>query len=79
MRELIAELDQILERIREPGHGSHREALVAAVREGTREAIGAWLLERSKQWDTIRPYTNAARWSSARSLRINAPRRRPAW
>jgi hypothetical protein len=94
---------------------------VAAVREGTREAIGAWLLERSKQWDTIRPYTNAAfeaaavdpelrslvdqwieevasdiatgleqagrfepgtrhmRWSSARSLRINAPRRRPAW
>ena len=26
----------------------------------SREAIGAWLVERSKQWDTIRPYTVAA-------------------
>jgi hypothetical protein len=33
--------------------------LVAAVRDGSREAIGAWLVERSKQWDTIRPYTVA--------------------
>ncbi|WP_448628589.1 TetR/AcrR family transcriptional regulator [Geodermatophilus sp. URMC 64] len=60
MRELIAELNSILERISDPGHGTTENALVAAVREGTRETIGAWLLERSKQWDTIRPYTNAA-------------------
>jgi AcrR family transcriptional regulator len=60
MRELIAELNQLLERISSPGHGSTANDLVAAVRDGSREAIGAWLLERSKQWDTIRPYTVAA-------------------
>jgi AcrR family transcriptional regulator len=60
MRELIAELNQILERISSPDHGSTANDLVAAVRDGSREAIGAWLLERSKQWDAIRPYTVAA-------------------
>ena len=34
--------------------------LVSAVRDGSRDAIGAWLIERSKQWDSIRPYTVAA-------------------
>jgi len=34
MRELIAELNQMLERISEPGHGSTANALVAAVRDG---------------------------------------------
>jgi hypothetical protein len=33
---------------------------VAAVRDGSQEAIGAWLVERSKQWDAFRPYTVAA-------------------
>ena len=33
---------------------------MSAVRDGSREAIGAWLVEWSKQWDTIRPYTVAA-------------------
>jgi AcrR family transcriptional regulator len=60
MRGLIAELNQILERISSPDHGSTANDLVAAVRDGSREAIGAWLVERSKQWDTIRPYTVAA-------------------
>jgi AcrR family transcriptional regulator len=60
MKELIAELNQILQRISSPDHGSTANDLVAAVREGTREALGAWLVERSKQWDTIRPYTVAA-------------------
>ncbi len=60
MRELISELNQILERVSSPDHGSTANDLVAAVRDGSREAIGAWLLERSKQWDAIRPYTVAA-------------------
>ena len=60
MRELIGELNSILHRISSPEHGSTANDLVAAVRDGSREAIGAWLLERSKQWDTIRPYTVAA-------------------
>src|SRR3954464_12932187 len=60
MRELIAELNQILERISSPDHGSTASDLVTAVRDGSREAIGAWLVDRSKQWDTIRPYTVAA-------------------
>jgi AcrR family transcriptional regulator len=60
MRELLAELNEILQRISSPDHGSTAGDLVAAVRDGSREAIGAWLVERSKQWDTIRPYTVAA-------------------
>lgn len=60
MKELIAELNQMLERISSPDHGSTAGDLVAAVQDGSREAIGAWLVERSKQWDAIRPYTVAA-------------------
>ncbi|GAB3344636.1 TetR/AcrR family transcriptional regulator [Modestobacter lapidis] len=60
MRELIAELNGILDRINSPAHGSTANTLVAAVREGTRESISAWLTDVSGQWDTIRPYTNAA-------------------
>src|SRR3954467_14704832 len=60
MRELISELNQILQRTSSPDHGSTAGDLVAAGRDGSREAIGAWLVERSKQWDTIRPYTVAA-------------------
>lgn len=60
MKELIAELNQILERTSSPDHGSTAGGLVAAVQDGSRDAIGAWLVERSKQWDEIRPYTVAA-------------------
>ncbi|MHC1559195.1 TetR/AcrR family transcriptional regulator [Actinomycetospora sp. C-140] len=60
VKELIAELNQMLERISSPDHGSTAGDLVAAVRDGSRDAIGAWLVERSKQWDAIRPYTVAA-------------------
>src|SRR5205085_3785709 len=60
MKELIAELNEILQRISSPDHGSTANDLVSAVRDGSRDAIGAWLVERSKQWDTIRPYTVAA-------------------
>ncbi len=60
MKELIAQLNELLERISSPHHGSTANDLVAAVRDGSREAIGGWLLDRSKQWDAIRPYTVAA-------------------
>jgi AcrR family transcriptional regulator len=60
MRELIAELNGILDRINSPEHGSTAGTLVAAVREGTRESVRGWLTGVAAQWDTIRPYTNAA-------------------
>lgn len=60
MKELIAELNQILQRTSSPDHGSTANDLVAAVRDGSRDALGAWLVERSKQWEEIRPYTVAA-------------------
>ena len=64
MRELIAELNQMLERSSEPGHGSTANALVTAVRDGERTGIAGWLTDVSKQWDTIRPYTKAG-WEAA--------------
>ncbi|NBM16311.1 TetR/AcrR family transcriptional regulator [Streptomyces sp. GC420] len=57
-RSLIGELNEILERSDSPRIRSTASALVAAVREGTRESIVGWLSERSKQWDIIRPYMN---------------------
>ncbi|MDL5155636.1 TetR/AcrR family transcriptional regulator [Actinomycetospora termitidis] len=60
MRALIAELNGILERTASEQHGSTAHDLVTAVRDGSRDAIGAWLVERSKQWEAIRPYTVAA-------------------
>ena len=60
MKELIAQLNELMERISSPHHGSTANDLVAAVRDGSREAIGGWLLDRSKQWEAIRPYTVAA-------------------
>jgi AcrR family transcriptional regulator len=64
MRELIGELNQNLERISDPGHGSTARSLVSAVRDGDRAGFAAWLTDVSKQWDTIRPYTKAG-WEAA--------------
>jgi AcrR family transcriptional regulator len=64
MRELIAELNQMLERISDPGHGTTANSLVAAVRDGERAGITAWLTDVSEQWDTLRPYTTAG-WEAA--------------
>jgi AcrR family transcriptional regulator len=58
VRALIGELNEVLERTDSPG--STANTLVAAVRDGRREAIEAWLQTTAKQWDTIRPYMNAA-------------------
>jgi AcrR family transcriptional regulator len=60
MRALIDELNEILDRINSPAHGSTAKTLVAAVHEGTRESLRGWLGGVAAQWDTIRPYTNAA-------------------
>ncbi|MBB3083898.1 TetR/AcrR family transcriptional regulator [Geodermatophilus sabuli] len=60
MRALIDELNEILDRINSPAHGSTAKTLVAAVAEGTRESLRGWLTGVAAQWDTIRPYTNAA-------------------
>jgi AcrR family transcriptional regulator len=60
VRGLIGELNELLERIESPRHGSTANDLVATVREGTRESVTAWLRQRAEQWPVIRPYLNAA-------------------
>jgi AcrR family transcriptional regulator len=60
MRALIGEANAILDRIATPEHGSTESALVAAAREGSRDAIEAFLHDRAEHWDQIRPYTRAA-------------------
>ncbi|WAL68451.1 helix-turn-helix domain containing protein [Amycolatopsis cynarae] len=60
MRALIGELNEALERIVSPTHGSTARALVAVVREGSREKIAEWLHATASRWDSVRPYLNAA-------------------
>jgi len=60
MKALIGELNELLERSEFPDRGSTAKNLVETVREGTRDGIGAWLRDRAKHWDEIRPYTRAA-------------------
>lgn len=56
MKALIDEqLNEELQRVRSAEHGSTAVGLVAAVRAGTREAIGGWLRETAERWPTIRP------------------------
>jgi AcrR family transcriptional regulator len=65
MRALIHDLNGILGRRDEPGRGSTASPLVAAVREGSREQIGAWLRQQSTYWPRIKPYVLAATEASA--------------
>ncbi|MFI1561668.1 TetR/AcrR family transcriptional regulator [Streptomyces sp. NPDC020490] len=60
MRALIGELNELLERIASPTHGSTARDLVAVVADGSRQSITRWLLDISSRWDTARPYLNAA-------------------
>lgn len=60
MRALIGELNEKLERIDSPVHGSTARRLVEVVRDGSREAITEWLYGISGRWESIRPYTVAA-------------------
>ncbi|MFF8595036.1 TetR/AcrR family transcriptional regulator [Streptomyces sp. NPDC015220] len=60
MRALIGELNEALERIDSPTHGSTARGLVAVVRDGSRGAITQWLTAISARWDSVRPYLQAA-------------------
>ncbi|KAA9158091.1 TetR/AcrR family transcriptional regulator [Amycolatopsis acidicola] len=60
MRALIARLNELLERSDDAGHHSTSDALVAAVREGERAGLDAWLRAQSARWPEIRPYVLSA-------------------
>ncbi|MEU6159077.1 TetR/AcrR family transcriptional regulator [Streptomyces sp. NPDC047130] len=62
MKALIDEqLNESLQRVRSPEHGSTAQDLVATVAEGTPEAIGAWLRRTAEAWPAIRPIIRIGR------------------
>ncbi|PZH17432.1 TetR family transcriptional regulator [Streptomyces sp. NTH33] len=62
MKALIDEqLNEVLQRVRSPEHGSTARDLVATVAEGTPEAITAWLRRTADSWPTIRPIIRIGR------------------
>ncbi|MFI9605144.1 TetR/AcrR family transcriptional regulator [Streptomyces sp. NPDC004069] len=66
MRALIDEqLNEALERVRSPEHGSTARGLVATVADGSPEAITAWLRRTADSWPAIRPIIRVARDAAA--------------
>ncbi|MGW4317881.1 TetR/AcrR family transcriptional regulator [Streptomyces sp. NPDC004684] len=66
MKTLIDErLNEALQRVRSPEHGSTARDLVATVADGTPEAIGAWLRRTADSWPEIRPIIRAGRDAAA--------------
>ncbi|MEV5758631.1 TetR/AcrR family transcriptional regulator [Streptomyces tendae] len=62
MKALIDEqLNEALQRVRSPEHGSTAQDLVATVAEGTPEAITAWLRRTAEIWPAIRPIIRIGR------------------
>ncbi|WP_432102222.1 TetR/AcrR family transcriptional regulator [Streptomyces sp. bgisy091] len=62
MKALIDEqLNEVLQRVRSPEHGSTASDLVATVAEGTPEAIMAWLRRTADSWPAIRPIIRIGR------------------
>jgi AcrR family transcriptional regulator len=62
MRALIDEqLNQTLQRVRSPEHGSTARDLVATVAAGTREAIDAWMRRTAESWPEIKPIIRLGR------------------
>lgn len=62
MKALIDEqLNEALQRVRSPEHGSTARDLVDTVAEGTPEAIMAWLRRTSDNWPAIRPIIRIGR------------------
>ncbi|GAA2480344.1 hypothetical protein GCM10010406_15720 [Streptomyces thermolineatus] len=55
------QLNEALQRVRSPEHGSTAQALVAAVAEGTPEAITAWLRRTADSWPAVRPMIRVGR------------------
>ncbi|MER5597003.1 TetR/AcrR family transcriptional regulator [Streptomyces sp. NPDC002265] len=66
MKALIDErLNEALQRVRSPEHGSTAQDLVATVAAGTPEAIGAWLRRTADSWPEIRPIIRVGRDAAA--------------
>ncbi|MBT3149468.1 TetR/AcrR family transcriptional regulator [Streptomyces sp. CHD11] len=62
MKALIDEqLNETLQRVRSPEHGSTARDLVATVAAGTPEAIMAWLRRTADIWPAIRPIIRVGR------------------
>jgi AcrR family transcriptional regulator len=62
MKALIDEqLNEALQRVGSPEHGSTAEDLVATVVDGTPEAIMAWLRRTADSWPAIRPIIRLGR------------------
>jgi AcrR family transcriptional regulator len=65
MAALIDRLNVILERHESAARHSTAAALVDVVRDGTPQAIGAWLREQAARWPVIRPYIVSAHVAAA--------------
>ncbi|WP_399890273.1 TetR/AcrR family transcriptional regulator [Streptomyces sp. BBFR51] len=66
MRALIDErLNEALQRVRSPEHGSTAQDLVATVADGTAGAISAWLRRTADSWSEIRPIIRVGRDAAA--------------
>jgi len=66
MKALIDErLNEVLDRVRSPEHGSTAQDLVATIADGTREAIEAWLHRVADSWPVIHPIIRIARDAAA--------------
>ncbi|MGW4231676.1 TetR/AcrR family transcriptional regulator [Streptomyces sp. NPDC004980] len=62
MKALIDEqLNEVLQRVGSPEHGSTAQDLVATVADGTPEAIMAWLRRTADSWPAIRPIIRVGR------------------
>lgn len=62
MRALIDEqLNEALQRVVSPEHGSTAQGLVATVADGSPEAIMAWLRRTADSWPAIRPIIRVGR------------------
>ncbi|MFE9309235.1 TetR/AcrR family transcriptional regulator [Streptomyces sp. NPDC088353] len=66
MKALIDEqLNEALQRVSSPEHGSTAQGLVATVADGTPEAITAWLRRTADSWPAIRPIIRVGRDAAA--------------
>ncbi|MGW3917538.1 TetR/AcrR family transcriptional regulator, partial [Streptomyces sp. NPDC005070] len=62
MKALIDErLNEALQRVRSPEHGSTAQDLVATVAAGTPDGISAWLRRTADSWPEIRPIIRVGR------------------
>lgn len=55
------QLNERLQRIRSPEHGSTARDLVEVVADGSAEAIGAWIKATAERWPDIRPIIRIGR------------------